>query len=116
MSRSRRNTKRKSRFLSRLIILAIILVVLFIILCLLTPTETEMQMEEISGQGIPNIELPTPVPSEQIVEHTGYTLSYNEKYEQPSYVSYVLTRDEVYGELERKAEIFPAESDVYIGK
>lgn len=45
--------------------------------------------------GLENLELPKPIDGEQIIRHTGYTLSYNEEAEQPSYVAYELTRAEV---------------------
>ena len=40
-------------------------------------------------------ELPAAVGKNQIVAHNGYTLSYNEKYEQPDWVAYILTKDEL---------------------
>lgn len=45
--------------------------------------------------GLENLELPKPIDGEKIIRHTGYTLSYNEEAEQPSYVAYELTRAEV---------------------
>lgn len=41
------------------------------------------------------LELPSAVGNNQIVVHNGYTLSYNEKYEQPDWVAYVLTVEEL---------------------
>ena len=40
-------------------------------------------------------ELPKPLLGEQIIKYTGFTLSYNEKYEQASWVAYELTADEL---------------------
>jgi endonuclease G len=39
-------------------------------------------------------ELPSPMPREQQVKHTGFTLSYNEGYELPSWVAYQLTPEQ----------------------
>ncbi|MCR4681097.1 MAG: DNA/RNA non-specific endonuclease [Bacteroidales bacterium] len=45
----------------------------------------------VSGNGQP----------EQIIEHTGFTVSYNSKWREPNWVAYELTRDESYGRVER---------------
>jgi len=42
-----------------------------------------------------NLDLGIPGPADQIVERRGYALGYSEKYEQPLWVSYRLTADEV---------------------
>ena len=41
----------------------------------------------------PGIGYPSPVPGEQIVHHTAYTLSYNDAAEQPSWVAYTLSAE-----------------------
>ena len=46
-------------------------------------------------------ELPKPLLNEQIVKHSGFTLSYNEKYEQASWVAYELTADELIKRVKR---------------
>ena len=106
-------SKKKKKHISRkIVILLIIVVALFIALCFVTPTESEVLS---AGTGdIPGLELPKPIKGEQIIEHTGYTLSYNEEYEQPSYVAYELTREEVYGALSRE-DNFRADSAVTTG-
>jgi endonuclease G, mitochondrial len=52
--------------------------------------------------GQQDIHLPKSVTGEQIVNHTYYTLSYNEKHEQASWVAYELTKQEVLGNTPRK--------------
>lgn len=47
------------------------------------------------------LELPKIGPHEQIIHHTGYTLSYNEKHEQANWVAYELTREETVKAFER---------------
>ena len=91
-------SKAKKHRLLKAAVLLIVLVILFIVLCYLTPSEGETLKS--SGE-YTNLELPLPVKGEQIVSHTGYILSYNEEAEQPSYVAYELTREEVYGALDR---------------
>jgi len=57
--------------------------------------------------GTGQIELPEPLPSEQIVYHQAYTLSYNEIHEQASWVAYELTASEVRGTAKRKDNFKP---------
>lgn len=78
--------KKKRHVTRRLILLVVILVLIFIAMCLVTPGEDEMKLSAAGGE-IPGLELPAPVEGEQIIEHTGYTLSYNEEAEQPSWVA-----------------------------
>ena len=63
----------------------------------------ERGTENTTGEStrIENLELPSPIAGEEIIKHTGYTLSYNEENELPSYVAYELTKDEVLGPVER---------------
>ena len=46
-------------------------------------------------------ELPLPLQNEEIVSHSGFTLSYNESYEQASWVAYELTADELIKKVKR---------------
>ncbi len=48
-----------------------------------------------------SLELPLIGPHEQIIQHTAYTLSYNEKHEQANWVAYELTREETQKAFER---------------
>ena len=59
------------------------------------------------------LELPRPVGGE-IEHHTGYSLEYNEKTEQPFWVAYELTREEVLGKVQRK-DAFRADPDISTG-
>ena len=105
---------KKGKKLKRLLIMLLVLVVLFLVLCYLTPSaEDEGNGLTASGE-IAGLELPSPIRGEQIITHTGYTLSYNEEYELPSYVAYELTRDEVLGGGERE-DSFKADPDVRTG-
>ena len=93
--------KRKSGFskkLKRLLITLLILIIVFLILCILTPSESTLT----ASDSVTELGLPSPIEGEAIISHTGYTLSYNEQYEVPSWVSYELTRDEVLGAYDRE--------------
>ena len=50
---------------------------------------------------IPNLEIPTLKKGEIVIKHKGYSLSYNEDYEQANWVAYELTADETKGIFKR---------------
>lgn len=91
--------KKKGSKIKKLIITLLVLIVIFIVLCFITPSS---ESNGLSADGsISGLELPAPIEGEEIIKHTGYTLSYNEEYEVPSYVAYELTKDEILGGEER---------------
>ncbi len=92
---AKKKSKKKKKALAKIIILIAVLVALFIALCFITPKENEVGLT--ADGKIADLELPAPIDGEQIIRHTGYTLSYNEDAEQPSWVAYELTKDEVLG-------------------
>ena len=53
------------------------------------------------------IELPKPKPSDLIIHHVGYVLSYNEAHEQANWVAYELTLEEVNGSFKRTNDFRP---------
>ena len=57
---------------------------------------------------------PRPINGEQLVNHLGYSLSYNEKHEQANWVLYELTIDEVLGSVKRKDQ-FRSDPNVKTG-
>lgn len=83
----------------RLLWLLAILVVLWIVTVIFAPRETEY-VDTAKGS-IANLELPAYAKSDKLVEHTGYTLLYSEKDEQPYWVAYYLDRSELYGSFDR---------------
>ena len=110
-----RKKGKKLKAIKRTIITILVLLVIFIILSIITPSQAELEGNGISADGtIEGLELPSPVPGEQIITHTGYTLSYNEEYELPSYVAYELTKAEVLGGGDRE-DAFREDPDVRTG-
>jgi len=57
---------------------------------------------------------PKPISGEQIIDHFGYSLSYNEDHEQASWVFYELTDNEVLGSVKRKDQ-FRSDPNVKTG-
>lgn len=92
-------SKKKKKALKRIIISLAVLLILFVVLCYLTPSE---ESSTITAEGkIKNLEIPAKIKGEEIVKHTGYTLSYNEEHELANWVAYELTKEEVLGTEER---------------
>ena len=60
------------------------------------------------------IELPAPLPRQQIIHHGNYSLSYVEGYELPSWVAYELTKEEAKSEIEYKVK-YSEDPDVTTG-
>lgn len=119
---AKRKTKKKSS-IKRIINLVILFVIISIASLFIAPTEEEYNNSlinqqtssiTVSGEDIPNLYLPARVEGEQIVNHTDYTLSYNEKAEQPSWVAYELDSNEIYGPAKRKNN-FRADSSISTG-
>ena len=73
--------KKGSKALKRILILILVLLILFGVMCFITPTEGEMEGYGEGGEII-GLEIPSGGKGE-IIEHTGYTLSYREEYEVP---------------------------------
>lgn len=53
--------------------------------------------------------------STPLIAYTGFTLSYNEEFEQAAWVAYILTRDEVLGGTETRSENFRADTLIETG-
>ena len=103
MSKRKKTTIKST--IKNIIILIIFLLILSVVSIFIAPTEQEWQEQQtisLETTNIANLEMPKPITGEQIVKHDGYTLSYNEEYEQASYVAYKLTQNELYGPYERK--------------
>lgn len=110
---ARKTGKKKKRILRKIIILLLIVVFLFLVMCFVTKGA---EGNGITAEaGIENLELPEPIDGEQIIRHTGYTLSYNEEAEQPSYVAYELTRAEVLNQNVERDDDFRADPMVRTG-
>ncbi|MBK7212095.1 MAG: DNA/RNA non-specific endonuclease [Bacteroidales bacterium] len=56
---------------------------------------------------IPGLEIPRTTAKDAIIKHTGYTLSYNEEYEQANWVAYELTKEETKKAVERSNKFKP---------
>ncbi len=62
------------------------------------PTITDERIE---------VSYPSRVADDQVVQHLSYTVSYNDKYEQPDWVFYLLTQEMVNGKVTRGEKFLP---------
>lgn len=60
----------------------------------------------------PGFAYPKALKGEQIVRYSAFTLSYNEEYEQPSWVAYKLTETMIKGDAKRDNELFKEDKKV----
>ncbi len=94
------------------------LLILAAIIFLLTPTtnpltkKTQVATESSVDEALA---LPAYSKSDIIVQHTGYTLNYCEEYEQPYWVAYVLTADEVFATNAERDDNFHEDSSIPTG-
>lgn len=98
-SRTKRRFKKK---LKRILILAALLLLAYAVLWVLTPSVDEYYGDASQDGVIASLEIPLLEEGDELVIHTGFSLLYDEEHEQPRWVAYHLTRDEVYGLHERK--------------
>ena len=84
----------------KLLLLVLVLVVLWVITLVFAPTEVAYQSR--SATYIEDLELPANPEGLPITRHTGFSLLYDEDHEQPLWVAYHLTREELYGTSNRK--------------
>ncbi|MCD8260728.1 MAG: DNA/RNA non-specific endonuclease, partial [Bacteroides sp.] len=64
----------------------------------------EPALPKVEGLEIPRTLTPR---KEQIITHTGYTVSYNEDWRLPSWVAYELTQEKVQGTVKRATKFIP---------
>ena len=111
---AKKSSKKKKHVIRKIIFLLLLLLVIFVALCFITPSEAEMSLTGASGEVI-GLEIPALVPGEQVIEHTGYTLSYNEEAEQASWVAWCLTKDEVMSAVVERDDNFREDRSVRTG-
>lgn len=113
------------------LILILVATALLVALFIITPVENPLAKQENTSSDIYSssdssletsdttalatdeaLALPAFTETDTIVEHTGYTLCYSEDAEQPYWVAYILTADEVFSNVAQRADNF--HEDPYI--
>jgi len=95
-----RKVRKAKKLGKRLLLLVLVLIVLWVVTLVFAPTEVAYQSG--SSTYIEDLELPANPEALPITRHTGFSLLYDEDYEQPIWVAYHLTQEELYGTSERK--------------
>lgn len=97
-------SSKKNKKLMLLLVLAIVSAIYGYI-----SAEKEITPTLNTTNSIDNIEIPAPIAhrNEQVITHTGYTVSYNQKWCLPNWVAYQLTADEVAGTVPRGDDFVP---------
>lgn len=112
MARSKRKRKthipprtKRPRVKPFILFIAIIFFLIFAVSCRTPVVES----------GYDNLILGVPGPSDTLIEREGYALGYIEKHEQPAWVQYVLTADEVSRAMVNRSDDFRADPYVPTG-
>ena len=105
-----RKSAKKHPVIWILIILAIVITI-FIITPVENPIKVSLVFDSVSEQ----LAIPEHDKDDIIVQHTGYTLCYDEEHEQPRWVAYLLTADEVFSDESSRADNFREDPSIPTG-
>lgn len=109
MAARRKKKKKKDISKDRLYRFLLVVVIALIAGCLTKKNENHSTTAEPTGEL--SIELAIPKLDKaivsQVIEHTGYTVSYNRKRRNPNWVAYELTAEEVDGKEPRNGDFIP---------
>lgn len=117
-----RQEKRSNWFLWLVLILLIFLIALLFRCGNQRNVSLAAQPFYMDSSALKALQIPAIKPSDQIVQHTGYSLSYNEDHEQANWVAYVLTAKETNASqfertnnflIDPKVKTFSANDDDY---
>jgi endonuclease G len=101
-------TSRKHKKRNRILLLLALLLLAYAVLWFITPSVDQYYGDGGQDGVIASMEIPL------LEDDTGYALAYEEEHEQPKWVAYHLTRDEVYGVHERQ-DNFRADPSISTG-
>jgi endonuclease G len=107
-------TSRKHKKRNRILLLLALLLLAYAVLWFITPSVDQYYGDGGQDGVIVSMEIPLLEDDDIVTIHTGYALAYEEEHEQPKWVAYHLTRDEVYGVHERQ-DNFRADPSISTG-
>ena len=93
----------------------LVILTIVVVIFILTPTENPLKKELVFDSVSEELAIPARIKNDIIVQHTGFTLSYNEDHEQPNWVAYLLTADEVFGNASSRDDNFREDPSVPTG-
>lgn len=89
----------------------VILVIVFLLTPLKNPLEISLVFDSVSEE----LAIPAYSKDDIVVQHTGYTLCYSEEHEQPYWVAYLLTADEVFAANTKRSNNFREDPSIPTG-
>jgi endonuclease G, mitochondrial len=108
--------KRRKSVFTLAIIIVLIIVIYIIVKNYSSPeSPTEKSPELVLKINDASEAYPKGNPHDTILRYTGFTLSYNEKYEEPAWVIYILTKSKVRGGSEVRTENFRPDKNITSG-
>jgi endonuclease G, mitochondrial len=113
-SAKRKTITKRKHTPNRLLGAMLLLIALSIVLWVITPSHEEYHAPVDQSEVVAGLEIPMLREGDTLVLHKGFALVYNEAHEQPDWVAYELTRDEVYGIYDR-ADNFRADPSIATG-
>lgn len=93
----------------------LVIIALIVALYFLTPTENPLKSALVFDSVSEELAIPAYTKDDIIVQHTGYTLSYSEEHEQPFWVAYLLTADEVFASEASREDNFMEDPSIPTG-
>ncbi|MBO4279014.1 MAG: DNA/RNA non-specific endonuclease [Spirochaetales bacterium] len=105
-----RKSAKKHPLIWILIILALVVTV-FILTPVENPVKTQLVFDSVSGE----LAIPAYSKDDIIVQHTGYTLSFNDAHKQPNWVAYLLTADKVFSDSSGREDNFREDPSIPTG-
>lgn len=92
-----------------------VLLVIAVVVFIITPTENPLKTDLVFDSVSEELAIPSRVKDDIVIQHTGFTLSYNEYHEQPNWVAYLLTADKVFGNASSRGDNFREDPSVPTG-
>lgn len=93
----------------------LVIIALIVALYFLTPTENPLKSALVFDSVSEELAIPAYTKDDIIVQHTGYTLCYSEEHEQPFWVAYLLTADEVFASEASREDNFMEDPSIPTG-
>lgn len=109
-ARRRRRRNRKSTLTSEVIAVVAVMLVIFIVVKISAANDSVIKPVDTASSDLTSVELPDDVP-QQIVDYTGFTVSYNASVHMPNYVAWELNDRKLQSITSRKSN-FETDVDV----
>ena len=93
----------------------LVIVAVAVALYFLTPAENPLKSDLVFDSVSEELSIPAYSKDDIVIQHTGYTLCYSEEHEQPYWVAYLLTADEVFASESSREDNFMEDPSIPTG-